>query len=91
MVLLTCLGLTVLFGYHAVYGRYGLERRAKLLERGEILDFEILSLEAERSRLQRDVALLSPERPDADIIEEVARDVLGFADPADKIYLISAP
>jgi cell division protein FtsB len=90
LVVLLCLGLTGLFGYHAVYGRYGLERRAKLVERGEVLEFEMLSLDAERARLKRDVALLTPDTPDADIVEEIARDVLGFADPTDRITM-SAP
>jgi cell division protein FtsB len=49
------------------------------------LDFEIRTLEAARSGLKRDVALLSPELPDADLVEEIARDVLGFVKPGDRI------
>ncbi len=84
-MLLLCLGFTAYFAFHAVKGRHGLEARQRLLERASVLQFEIGSLEAVRVRLERDVALLSPDMPDADIVEEVARDVLGFARPEDRI------
>ena len=38
-----------------------------------------------RSKLERDVALLSPEVPNADLVEEIARDVLGYVHPSDRI------
>ena len=86
-VLLCCLGLTVTFAHHSIYGRHGLEARQALMERSSLLDFEIRSLEAVRSGLERDVALLTPELPDADLVEEIARDELGFAAPGDKVLL----
>jgi cell division protein FtsB len=49
------------------------------------LEFEIKSLEAVRAKLARDVALLSPETPDPDMVEEIAREVLGFAHPDDSV------
>jgi cell division protein FtsB len=82
---LTCLALTCTFAYHALYGRHGLETRSRLISRSEGLEFEIKGLEAVGARLQRDVALLATEPPDADIVEEVARDVLGFVRPQDRI------
>ena len=57
------------------------------MERSSLLDFEIRSLEAVRSGLERDVALLAPELPNADIVEEIARDELGFVAPTDKLLL----
>jgi cell division protein FtsB len=50
------------------------------------LEFEIRGLEAVRFRLKRDVALLSAEPPDTDLVEEIARDVLGFVHPQDQIF-----
>ena len=50
-----------------------------------MLDFEIKSLEAVRSKLERDVALLAPELPNPDLTEEIARDVLGYVHPKDRI------
>jgi cell division protein FtsB len=84
-VLLLCLGFTAYFAYHAIYGRHGLEVRSQLTERSALLEFEIKSLEAVRADLKRDVALLSPDKPDPDLVEEIARDVLGFVRPDDLV------
>ena len=85
LVVLTCLGLTCTFAYHALYGRHGLETRSRLISRSAALEFEIRGLEAVRARLKRDVALLSQDPPNADLTEEVARDVLGFVHPDDRV------
>ena len=77
------------FGHHAVYGRHGLEARTRLIERSSLLAFETRSLEAVRAKLERDVALLSPTKPHPDLIEEVARDVLGFV-KSDDIVIVRA-
>lgn len=84
-MLLACLSSSAYFGYHALHGRHGLDARNRLLERSTLLDFEIRSLEAVRSKLERDVALLSPDKPDPDMVEEIARDVLGYVLPGDKL------
>jgi cell division protein FtsB len=84
-VLLLCLGLTAYFAHHAILGRHGLETRSRLIERSALLEFEIKSLEAVRAKLERDVALLSPEQPDPDLVEEIAREVLGFVRPDDVV------
>jgi len=90
-VLLLCLGLTGYFAYHALKGRYGLEARDRLMERQSALQFEIESLEAVRSKLERDVALLRPDLPDPDFVEEIAREVLGFANPRDRVVMDASP
>ena len=89
-VLLICSGFASYFAYHAINGRHGLEAKQQLLERITLLEFEIKSLEAARARYTQDIALLSPELPNADLVEEIARDVLGFVDPADKVILTDA-
>ena len=76
---------TAYFAYHVRYGRHGIEARAQLQDRAALLDFEIRSLDTVRAKLERDVALLSPEMPNADLVEEIARDVLGYIYPADRI------
>ncbi len=86
-ITLTCLNLTAYFSYHIRYGRHGLEARSELQDRSALLDFEIKGLENVRSKLRHDVALLSPEMPNADIVEETARDVLGYVRPDDKIVV----
>lgn len=85
LVLLACLTSSSYFGYHAFHGRHGLNARNALLERASLLDFEIKSLEAVRGKLQRDVALLAPDKPDPDMVEEIARDVLGYVHPGDSL------
>lgn len=85
LVVLSCLGLTAYFAFHAYQGRHGFEARAQLVERTSLLQFEIESLEAVRSKLARDVALLGSEPPHPDLVEEVARDLLGFVHPSDRI------
>jgi cell division protein FtsB len=84
-VMLVCFTLTGYFAYHIRYGRHGLEVRTRLVERSALLDFEIKGLETVRTRLHHDVALLSPELPNPDIVEETARDVLGYVRADDKI------
>ncbi len=90
-MLLLCLSFTAYFAFHTLKGRYGLEARDKLLERESALQFEIESLEAVRAKLERDVALLRPDIPDPDFVEEIAREVLGFANPRDRVLMDSAP
>ena len=85
LVLLACLSSTAYFVFHARHGRHGFEARNQLIERSALLDFEIKSLEAVRSKLERDVALLAPELPNPDLTEEIARDVLGYVHPKDRI------
>jgi cell division protein FtsB len=85
VVLLGCLAGTAYFAHHAIVGRHGFEVRQRLIARSSMLEFELKSLEAVRLRLARDVALLASEPPSRDITEEVARDVLGFAYPTDRL------
>ncbi len=84
-MLLLCLGLTAYFVHHAINGRHGFEVRSKLIERSALLEFEIKSLEAVRAKLERDVALLTPDKPDADLVEAISREVLGFVRPEDRV------
>jgi cell division protein FtsB len=87
-VLLACLMSTAYFVYHARYGRHGLEVRNRLIERSALLDFEIKGLETVRTKLRRDVALLTPEVPNSDLVEEIARDVLGYVRSDDRIVAV---
>jgi len=85
MVLLSCWVTTGYFTYHAINGRHGFEARVRMIERSSMLEFEIKSLEAVRSHLARDIALLRPDTPAPDMVEEIARDVLGYSYPNDTI------
>jgi cell division protein FtsB len=87
LVLLGCLALSAYFVHHTITGKHGFEARTRLIERSRTLEREIAGLEAVRAALKRDVALLSPDTPDADIVEEYAIRVLGMARPEDIIVL----
>jgi cell division protein FtsB len=84
-VLLICACLAGYFGYHAIQGKHGLDARSRLIERSKVVEREIRSLEIVLATLELEVALLSPARPDPDFIDEIARDILGFARPNDQI------
>jgi cell division protein FtsB len=86
-VLLSSLCATAYFTHHAMHGRHGLEARSALIERADLLEFEIRSLETVRARLRHDVALLAPDTPDPDLVEEIARDVLGYVQPTDRVII----
>lgn len=91
LVLLGCAAITAYFVQHAVHGRHGLERSQRLEARASTLAAETAKLEAVRAVLRRDIALLAAEIPDSDIVEEIARDVLGYARPGEKVLRRPAP
>jgi cell division protein FtsB len=68
-------------------GRHGLDARSRLMERSRLVEREIRALEAVRVRLEREIKLLDEDRPDPDFIDELARQVLGFASPSDRLIV----
>ena len=78
LVLLGSLTFAIYFGHHALHGSHGFQARQKLIERSSMLERDISRLEAVRTKLRRDVALLAPEQPHRDMIEIIAADVLGY-------------
>jgi cell division protein FtsB len=77
------------FGFHALTGDRGMlrthEREATLTEK----QAELTKLRAERIDLEKRVALLRDDHLSADLLEERAHVLLGFADPRD--YVIRNP
>lgn len=88
LVVLLCLCLTTYFAYHTMQGRHGLAARFKLIERSTTVEQEIRAHEAVRSRLERETVLLGDEQPDPDYIDDLARQMLGFAHPSDRLILV---
>ena len=87
LVVLAAAAVTIYFAHHAMHGRYGLETRARLIDRRLVASSRLASLEAARIELQRDVALIGADVPDADLVEEMARSVLGYAYPGERVIL----
>ena len=52
-----------------------------------MIERELATLNARKSVLARDVALLTAEPPPADIVEDIARRVLGFARPTELVLI----
>src|SRR5690349_1261896 len=84
--LLAC-GAGGYFAYHLEIGDHGLEARADLERRKEVLAGELAGLKEVRNRLERDVALLRPESLDPDMLDERARAILNLAHPDDLMVL----
>jgi len=87
LISLACLGLTAYFAHHAVSGRHGLDARQRLLHRAPEAARELAELEATRRRLQADVTLLSPNAASKDLVEEMARELLGYVLPSDIVLV----
>lgn len=83
--LTVCCALTGYFAFHTISGRYGINAQNELLTRTTALEFQANALQQARDRLQREIALLSPDMPDPDLVEEIAREVLGYANPRDRL------
>lgn len=76
-----CVTLTSYFAWHAVYGEYGAFALTRLDERVSIRTAELESIEADRHRLERRVALMQPGKVDPDMLDEQSRSSLGYARP----------
>ena len=83
-----CLLIAGYFAHHAVSGKHGLEARSKLQERAKRIGGEAKALQIQLQRLQRDVALLSADPPDTDLVRETAADIIGFV-PADGLLAMA--
>ena len=84
--LLAC-GAGGYFAYHLEIGDHGLEARAGLERRKQVLEGELAGLKEVRQRLERDVALLRPESLDPDMLDERARAILNLAHQDDLIMM----
>ena len=84
--LLAC-GAAGYFAYHLQTGDHGLEARADLDRRKQVLDGELAGLEAVRLRLERDVSLLRSDSLDPDMLDERARAILNLAHDDDLVMM----
>ena len=85
------LGAAGYFGYHLQIGDHGLQARADLERRKDVLAGELAGLTEVKQRLERDVSLLRPESLDPDMLDERARAILNLAHPDDLIMLKRRP
>lgn len=86
-----CACLAAYFGYHAVQGEHGLITYLRYGKYLASLQAEHQSIRAGRMALEQRVSLLRPQSLDPDLLDERARQVLGFSHPDDRVILLPAP
>lgn len=93
--ILTAIGLylfaALFIGYFAVNaftGRHGLRAQQDLDQQMASMQQELTALKAERTGLERRVALLRSDRIDPDMLDERARALIGYGDPRDLVLLL---
>jgi cell division protein FtsB len=80
--------LAVIFGYHVIVGRNGLNAYEQKRAEDRALHRQIDSLQQENDRLKQHVEHL---KSDPDAIEREARERLHYARPGEVIYTLNAP
>lgn len=84
-VLAICASLTAYFGYFALYGRHGMVSYVRLSQEAELRKAELDAISAERSALERRVNMLKSSAIDPDLLEETARESLGYTAPGELV------
>ena len=77
------------FGLHALTGERGVLAQSAREETLASRSAELNRLKAERQDLEIRAELLRDEHLSADLLEERARSLLGFADPRDYVIRVS--
>ncbi len=67
------------FAWHGWHGSFGIEARRHLAVEAARLDGELERVKAERRAVERRVALLRSASLESDMLDERAREILGFA------------
>lgn len=87
-----CASAVAYFSYHAIQGDHGLITYLRYGQYIGSLQAEYNQTVQSRQALEHRVSLLRSQSLDPDLLEERARDVLGFAHPNDRvIYLDQLP
>ena len=84
MLMMLLLGLYFIFA--AVQGDYGVFRRAEVMAEGRERAAELAALEADVAALENVTRRLSDAYLDLDLLDEQARDILGYV-RADEIVI----
>jgi cell division protein FtsB len=77
------------FGYHGVHGERGLRAHRNFNAEILALNTELSGFEAERKALEARVARFAPNSVDRDLLDEEARESLGWLHPNDRVIPLS--
>ena len=86
-----CACLAAYFGYHAVQGEHGLITYLRYGHHVASLEGERDAIRADRQALEHRVSLLRPKTLDPDLLDERARQVLGYSHPSERVILLPPP
>ena len=89
MILAVILAAWAFFGWHARYGARSFAYQAAVQHRLEQTRARLEQVRARRKRLEARNALLRAESLDPDMLDEMARRMLGFAGPREQITFLS--
>ncbi len=81
VIALICLGAYAFFGWHAKYGARSFAYQQQVQERLALAKIRLDRTRAQRQALEAKVRLLRPGSLDADMLDEMARRMLGYAAP----------
>lgn len=79
------------FAWHGWHGAFGIEARRQLAVEAARLDGELARVKAERRAIERRVSLLRASGLESDMLDERAREILGFANANEVAIVVSAP
>lgn len=88
-IILLALFLVYIY-YHTISGERGLTTWLTLSDKIEQLERENTALEKKVEALETEVNRLSPQNPDIDYLDELARRNLGVLHPDEKIIIVPA-
>lgn len=85
------LTFTGYFAWHGWHGSFGMEARRQLAVEATRLDRELAKAKAERVAVERRVNLLRAANLESDMLDERAREILGFANANEVAIVTGAP
>jgi cell division protein FtsB len=77
------------FGYHGIHGERGLRAHRNFNAEIAALNTELVGLEGERKAIEERVARFAPNSVDRDLLDEEARESLGWLHPNDRVIPLS--
>jgi cell division protein FtsB len=78
------------FGYHIYHGEFGIDSKAQLRERAEVLQAELDKVRTRRTDLEGKVRMLRDGTIDKDMLDEQARRGLNLSHP-DEVTIMLPP
>ncbi len=91
LIMLACLAAYGFFGWHALYGARSFAYQQSVREKLALAKIRLDSLTARRKALEARVKLLRGGSLDEDMLDEMARRMLGYANPGEYVSIERRP